>query len=83
MDGPIRGGRRAHRRFRGSHQFHRAVAGLVFSLVGAMQPECIDGDRWPYGIEPNRPTLKALVHHLHEQDFIRDIAPIEDFFVPI
>ncbi len=57
-------------------------AGLVFSLVGAKQPEFIDGDRWPYGIEPNRPTLEALVRHLHEQNFIRDIAPIEDFFVP-
>jgi len=38
---------------------------------------------WPYGIEPNRPTLEALVRHLQEQDFIPDIAPIEDFFLPI
>jgi 4,5-dihydroxyphthalate decarboxylase len=42
-----------------------------------------DGDPWPYGIEPNRPTLEALVRHLHEQHFIRETMPVEKLFVPI
>jgi 4,5-dihydroxyphthalate decarboxylase len=42
-----------------------------------------DGDPWPYGIEPNRPTLEALVRHLHEQHFIRETTPVEELFVPI
>ena len=29
--------------------------------------EVFDGDPWPYGIEPNRPTLEALVRYLAEQ----------------
>ena len=24
--------------------------------------EIFDGDPWPYGLEPNRPTLEAFVH---------------------
>jgi 4,5-dihydroxyphthalate decarboxylase len=45
--------------------------------------ELFGGDPWPYGIEPNRPTLEALVRHLHEQHFIRDVMPIEDLFVAV
>jgi 4,5-dihydroxyphthalate decarboxylase len=41
------------------------------------------GDAWPYGIEPNRPTLHALVHYMVEQHFISEAIPIEDLFVPI
>jgi 4,5-dihydroxyphthalate decarboxylase len=41
------------------------------------------GDPWPYGIEPNRPTLDALVTYLHEQGLIGERMPIEDLFVPI
>ena len=28
------------------------------------------GDAWPYGVEPNRPTLQALVRYMVEQHFI-------------
>lgn len=45
--------------------------------------ELFDGDPWPYGIEPNRPTLEALVRHLHEQHFITEPSSIEDLFVPV
>jgi 4,5-dihydroxyphthalate decarboxylase len=45
--------------------------------------ELFDGDPWPYGIEPNRPTLEALVRHLREQHFITDTPPIEELFVPV
>ena len=39
------------------------------------------GDPWPYGIEANRPTLKALVQYMVEQHFIPKRIPIEDLFV--
>jgi 4,5-dihydroxyphthalate decarboxylase len=41
------------------------------------------GDAWPYGIEPNRPTLQALIQYMIEQHFISEAIPIEDLFVPI
>ena len=45
--------------------------------------ELFDGDPWPYEIEPNRPTLEALVRHLREQHFIAEAPAIEALFVPI
>ena len=41
------------------------------------------GDACPYGIEPNRPTLEALVRYMVEQHFIARPIPIEELFVPI
>jgi len=41
------------------------------------------GDAFPYGIEPNRPTLEALVRYMVEQQFIARTIPIEELFVPI
>jgi 4,5-dihydroxyphthalate decarboxylase len=41
------------------------------------------GDPFPYGIEPNRPTLEALVQYMAEQHFIPLPIPIQDLFVPI
>ena len=40
------------------------------------------GDCWPYGIEPNRPTLEALVSYMAEQGLIPAPIPIEKLFVP-
>jgi len=40
------------------------------------------GDCWPYGVEPNRPTLEALVTYMVEQGLIPDQIPIEKLFVP-
>jgi 4,5-dihydroxyphthalate decarboxylase len=42
-----------------------------------------DGDAFPYGIEPNRPTLEALVRYMLEQHFIPRPIPLEELFVPI
>lgn len=39
------------------------------------------GDPWPYGIEPNRKTLEALVAYLVDQDLIREAPPVDDLFV--
>jgi 4,5-dihydroxyphthalate decarboxylase len=41
------------------------------------------GDAFPYGIEPNRPTLNALVQYLHEQSLIAAPMKVDDLFVPI
>ena len=41
------------------------------------------GDAWPYGVEPNRPTLEALVQMMVEQHFIPKSIPVDDLFVPI
>jgi len=45
--------------------------------------DVFDGDPWPYGIEPNRPTLEALVRYLAEQNMIKARIPLEELFVPM
>lgn len=40
------------------------------------------GDPWPYGIEPNRPTLEAEIQYLVEQDYIAEAMAVEDLFPP-
>jgi 4,5-dihydroxyphthalate decarboxylase len=44
--------------------------------------EVFGGDPWPYGIEPNRATLEALVQYLAEQGLIAAPVPVEKLFVP-
>jgi 4,5-dihydroxyphthalate decarboxylase len=44
--------------------------------------EVFGGDAWPYGIEPNRPTLEALMRYLCDQAIIKSVMPIEDLFIP-
>lgn len=72
----------------------RALARMRYAgSLAAMVPWLIDdveeidevfgGDAFPYGIEPNRPTLQALVGHMVEQHFIARPIPIEDLFVPL
>ena len=41
------------------------------------------GDPWPYGIEPNRATLQALVRYMREQFLIEKEMAIEELFVPV
>jgi 4,5-dihydroxyphthalate decarboxylase len=45
--------------------------------------EVFGGDPYPCGIEANRPSLEALVQHMHEQHFIPRRIPIEELFVPV
>ena len=66
----------------------RDVGALRYMLPGmTAELDVIDdvfgGDPWPYGIEPNRPTLEALVRYLVEQSLIRAPVPVDDLFVPI
>jgi 4,5-dihydroxyphthalate decarboxylase len=44
--------------------------------------EVFGGDPWPYGIEPNRASIEALVQYLADQSLIEKPVPIEDLFVP-
>ena len=39
-----------------------------------------DGDRWPYGLEPNRPTLEAFLAYAHEQGVTRRRLACEELF---
>lgn len=41
------------------------------------------GDPWPYGVEPNRPTLEALCAYMHEQGLIPKRPSVDDLFVPV
>ena len=44
--------------------------------------ELFDGDPWPYGVEPNRPTLEAFVTYLTDQSLIAAPVSVDDLFVP-
>jgi len=39
-------------------------------------------DFWPYGIEPNRPTLEAFVQYAFEQGVATRLLKIEELFAP-
>ena len=41
------------------------------------------GDPWPYGVEPNRPTLEALVRYMADQGLVAKKIPVDDLFVPV
>jgi 4,5-dihydroxyphthalate decarboxylase len=45
--------------------------------------EVFAGDPWPYGIEPNRPTLEAAIRYLHDQGMIAAPLAVEDVFQPL
>jgi 4,5-dihydroxyphthalate decarboxylase len=45
--------------------------------------EVFGGDPWPYGVEPNRPTLEALVQYMAEQHLIAEPIALEHLFVPL
>jgi 4,5-dihydroxyphthalate decarboxylase len=44
--------------------------------------EVFNGDPWPYGVEPNRPTLEAFMKYLTDQTLIAAPVPVDDLFVP-
>ena len=45
--------------------------------------EVFGGDPWPYGIEPNRPALEALVQYLVDQSMIAKPIRVDDLFVTV
>jgi 4,5-dihydroxyphthalate decarboxylase len=44
--------------------------------------DVFNGDPWPYGLEPNRRTLEALVTYLVDQWLIPEPIPVDNLFVP-
>ncbi|HEY8613343.1 MAG TPA: hypothetical protein VIL69_18925, partial [Roseomonas sp.] len=44
--------------------------------------ELIGGDGWPYGVEPNRPTLEAFTAWAHEQGVCHRRLTPEEIFAP-
>lgn len=44
--------------------------------------DVFNGDPWPYGVEPNRPTLEAFMKYLTDQTLIAAPVLIDDLFVP-
>ena len=72
----------------------RALARLRYGgSLGTMLPwqladvdeidEVFGGDPFPYGVEPNRPTLDALLRHMTTQHFIRAGITVDELFVPV
>jgi 4,5-dihydroxyphthalate decarboxylase len=45
--------------------------------------EVFGGDPWPYGVEPNRRALEALVQYLVDQSMIAKPIRVDDLFVPV
>jgi 4,5-dihydroxyphthalate decarboxylase len=39
-------------------------------------------DFWPYGVEPNRPTLEAFVQYAHEQGVCHRKLSVDEMFAP-
>ncbi|HEX6692104.1 MAG TPA: 4,5-dihydroxyphthalate decarboxylase [Burkholderiales bacterium] len=44
--------------------------------------EVAGADFWPYGIEPNRPTLEAFLQYAHEQGVCARRLQVEELFAP-
>jgi 4,5-dihydroxyphthalate decarboxylase len=44
--------------------------------------DVFNGDPWPYGVEPNRQTLEALVQYQQDLGLIDKPVKIDDLFVP-
>jgi 4,5-dihydroxyphthalate decarboxylase len=66
-------------RFRGTL---RAMLPWMLAELDEIE-EVFGGDPWPYGIEPNRPTLQALVRYMHEQALIAAPVGIDELFLPV
>jgi 4,5-dihydroxyphthalate decarboxylase len=45
--------------------------------------EVFGRDPWPYGVEPNRKTLQALVQFLEDQSMIERAVSVDDLFAPV
>lgn len=45
--------------------------------------ETFGDDCWPYGLEPNRKTLEALIQYIKEQDLMDKTVSVEELFAPV
>ena len=71
----------ALRKMRNTGALRYMLPGMTAELESI--DEVFGGDPWPYGVEPNRPTLEALVRYMAEQSLIKAPIPVQDLFVPI
>jgi len=60
----------------------RNLALVWASEVLSEQKEAIGADPYPYGLEPNRKALEAVVRYEHEQGMIKKLLKVEDLFFP-
>ena len=68
------------------------ATGMTFNNLDMMHPwltkligenrDLMGGDWWPYGIEPNRAAIDAVLRYHHEQGLTKQRFSIEDIFVP-
>jgi 4,5-dihydroxyphthalate decarboxylase len=57
---------------------------LPWMLAENEEVSAVFGDEcWPYGLEPNRPTLEAMVRYLVEQGIIAKAPRIDELFVRV
>jgi 4,5-dihydroxyphthalate decarboxylase len=61
----------------------RCMLPWLFADLEEIEATFPNGDPWPYGIEPNRPTLEALMTYMVEQHFIPKAIPIDELFVKV
>jgi 4,5-dihydroxyphthalate decarboxylase len=73
------------RRARARLRYAGSLAAMLPWLQSEIEEidEVFGGDAFPYGIEPNRPTLEALVRTMVEQHFISEPIPVEELFVSL
>jgi 4,5-dihydroxyphthalate decarboxylase len=60
----------------------RNLALVWASEVLREQREALGADPWPYGLEPNRKALEAVVRYEHEQGMIAKRPAVEELFFP-
>lgn len=53
----------------------------MISLIERTQ-QIMGSDPWPYGIEPNLPTLNAFLRYLCDQGLTRRLLTIDELFLP-
>jgi hypothetical protein len=59
------------------------VSGVRIAPLGPRQTRALMGDDfWPYGVEPNRATLEALVRYSCEQGLAERRLEVEELFAP-
>ena len=50
-------------------------------LQSELRP-AFSADWWPYGIDPNRHVLDALIRYMTEQGLLKKALKVEDIFAP-
>jgi 4,5-dihydroxyphthalate decarboxylase len=75
----------AKRRARARMRYGGSLATMLPWLLAEIEEidAVFGGDAFPYGVEPNRATLEALVRYMVDQSFIARPIPVDDLFVPI